>query len=202
MHACLPCIRVRPARASQRRTCSEAPLCCRIPDSCGLGELLRQNQKVVASLTFRKHLYALFPSGHHIADDYCHLLVAHYRHLAACFCKSLTAVNRRLPEGSNTARVKSWVTFLMGWESLAAAPRLSHLVRQAQALVDLSSVLLTQTQVCTCLRISPCLSHCHRLRHTLPCTGLASAAVACDEQTGAVVSSSSSCQHVVLLPWL
>lgn len=120
---------------------------CRTPDSCGMHDTLRRTQKVVATLTFRKHLYALFPSGHHLADDYCNLLVAHFRHLASCLCKCLVATNSRLPEATSTARVKAWVTFMMGWQSVAAAPRLLHIVQQAQALKEFCSVLLTQTQV-------------------------------------------------------
>lgn len=120
---------------------------CRTPDSAGLQDTLRRTQKVVATLTFRKHLYSLFPSGHHLSDDYCQLLVAHFRRLASCLCKCLAATNARLPDGSSPAKVKSWVTFLMGWESVAAAPRLLHIVEQARILTDFSSVLLTQTQV-------------------------------------------------------
>ena len=138
----------------------------------------RRAQKVVATLTFRKHLYALFPSGHHLADDYCQLLVAHFRHLASCLCKCLVATNSRLPEASSAARVKSWVTFLMGWESVAAAPRLLHIVQQAQAFTDVCNVLLTQTQVRT---QSSSLSQDSAVRHCCACLA------ACLEQTLATV---------------
>eukprot|EP00892_Ulva_mutabilis_P012631 jgi/Ulvmu1/9740/UM055_0080.1 len=107
----------------------------------------RRGHKVVAALTFRKHLSTLFPSGHHLNDDYCQLLVGHYRVLARSLCRALAHVSARLPDPSSVTRTKSWVTFLLGWQSQASAPRLSNVVRHAHKLVALCNVLLTQTQV-------------------------------------------------------
>lgn len=101
----------------------------------------------MAALTFRKHLSTLFPSGHHLNDDYCQLLVGHYRVLARNLCRALVHVSARLPDPSSVTRSKSWVTFLLGWQSQASAPRLSNVVRHSQRLVALCNVLLTQTQV-------------------------------------------------------
>lgn len=119
---------------------------CRTPDQYP-HDPHRHGQKVVAALTFRKHLSTLFPSGHHLNDDYCQLLVGHYRVLSRSLCRALVHVAARLPNPSSVTRSKSWVTFLLGWQSQASAPRLSSVVRHTQRLVDLCNVLLTQTQV-------------------------------------------------------
>lgn len=148
---------------------------CRTPDQFP-NDPQRRGQKVVAALTFRKHLSTLFPSGHHLNDDYCQLLVGHYRVLARNLCRALVHVSARLPDPSSVTRSKSWVTFLLGWQSQASAPRLSNVVRHSQRLVALCNVLLTQTQVraaCACpLQARKCASaqvcECASVRYSLP----------------------------------
>ena len=134
----------------------------------------RRGQKVVAALTFRKHLSTLFPSGHHLNDDYCQLLVGHYRVLSRSLCRALAHVSARLPDPASTTRTKSWVTFLLGWQSQASAPRLSNVVRHTRKLVALCNVLLTQTQArcsavcCSAVR----LLHRHRRQWPFGCAGV------------------------------